>query len=246
MPWDAFLLARHLIRHHKSEEGKPLCTVEEYYYHHVYLKEWNQKNKEAVMEKAKDEKDIKVPAEEPKVFEEVAIDEDAKDSADARPTTVPVPEQEQKVREQDCKMPPPAMAAVAEEVEGTLESVIEIDGEQTSSAVAPEDDLGKNLSDQEVSLLLDDSDNWEARPNSVRLLEWPPLAAAYDKCAFACAACKDGPQYFTSKRAARAHVYREHGLTVREYCRRYGSLRVMENYIMCQVGARNSRNVSIC
>ena len=41
--------------------------------------------------------------------------------------------------------------------------------------------------------------------------------------------------FFTSKRVARAHIYRSHGLSVRDYCRRFGNLRVLENHLMCQV-----------
>ncbi len=65
--------------------------------------------------------------------------------------------------------------------------------------------------------------------------------ARNSRCIYRCRICKDDEEvrnelsYFTSKRVAKAHIIKRHFLGVRDYCRRYGNLRVLDNFTTCQV-----------
>lgn len=64
------------------------------------------------------------------------------------------------------------------------ESVVEAEEARVSlPEEGEEEDKDATVGDDEIAMLLDDDDLFPARPNSVRLLEYPPLAATYDKYA---------------------------------------------------------------
>ncbi len=155
--WDEFLLGRHLEREHGP------MTVEDYYRQFVYPSEQRLRAKEEASSCQSSPEDI-------------ASDRSVTTPVSASPVQMEVSAAEQQ-EEMNVRIEWVIGNYKEEETEEEIGDAFIADSDKK----VEEGEERWLLSEQEVALLLDDSDLCQARPNSIRMLEYPKLRIAYDK-----------------------------------------------------------------
>ncbi len=164
--WDKFLFVRHLKKRHPDEVvgDDPGKTLERYFHRFVFPSRG----------KAPDRR-------EPPSTSVGQVEETSEESLSCRTDSAMShgssadSDATRTASESSCRASEDQLLPEAHVELGEVEVVSE------SRVEGVREDVDKLLSDQEVALMLDDADLCEARPNSIRLLEYPLLSANYDK-----------------------------------------------------------------